>query len=380
MPDIDYANQIANLIKQLAPYSNLGIGDSFQAISVEINSNKVYIELESENYQYLSSLINDTENPNNQFTVSGFYLKNYIKNFLAHPDSSIFKFAFVVDFKYPHKFKTDQEISLKGFTNSVYSTDYKVLKIIDAYTAILYPISAVPIVDISSGLGYIPTNFTVGLNGIKTFSDEGTNTISYEIDPSDFYTVASIDDVDQDYDIFVNYYNENVKVLDLQTFLTKLTDSTTTPYLIVDTTSLSGSQNRSRSNRQDSGYNSYGRVGFFEKNYTITLNYVLERNTDDSNNQTSSGSDIVKKQVDMHDALLSILRESLEESSGNKIFTSLTIISDGPPITVSEGRFRIPYELGFTVFYNSDILLDKDENEIYKINSVKFNNNVVDFS
>jgi hypothetical protein len=217
------------------------------------------------------------------------------------------------------------------------------------------------------------------MNGIKTLSDEGLNTLSYQYDIDDYFSVLDIDDVDQDYDIFLHYYNDSVKVIDLQTFITNFTDSKTFEYLIVDTSSLAGTQKRSRSNNQDNSYNSYGRIGYFEKNYSLTIHYILERNQDDSNNQTSSGSDIIKKQVEMHDCLLSILREPLEDELNNKIFTSLTISSDGPPITISEGRIRIPYELSFSVFYNNDILIKKEESG-YKINSLKINNDTVDFS
>lgn len=379
MTQIDYANQIANLIKELAPYSNLTIGDKFQATSVEISGGKVFLEFETDNYNYLKSLITDATNPNSQFTISGFNLKNEIKNFSTHPESSLFKYAFLVEFDKPHKLSTEDTISLKGFTNTAYNTEYKVLKIIDSFFAVLFPKTTVDVIDITSGLGYIPTFYTAGMNGVKILSDEGANTLSYEYDVDDYLSVSSIDDIDQDYDIFLNYYNDNIKVIDLQTFISNLTDSTTSEYLIIDTSSLVGSQKRSRSNNQDNGYNSYGRIGYFEKNYSLTLHYLLERNQDDINNQTTSGSDIVKKQVEMHDSLLSILRESLEDESNTKIFTSLTIVSDGPPITVSEGRIRIPYELSFSVFYNNDILIKKEESG-YKINSLKINNDTVDFS
>jgi hypothetical protein len=379
MTQIDYANQIANLIKELAPYSNLTIGDKFQATNIEISGGKVFLEFSEENYDYLKSLITDVTNPNLLFTISGFHLKNNIKSFFAYPDSSLFKYAFLVEFEKPHKFSKDQTITVKGFTNTSYNIEYKVIKIIDSFFAVLFPKSTVSIVDVTTGLGYIPSFYTTGMNGIKTLSDEGLNTLSYQYDIDDYFSVLDIDDVDQDYDIFLHYYNDSVKVIDLQTFITNFTDSKTFEYLIVDTSSLAGTQKRSRSNNQDNSYNSYGRIGYFEKNYSLTIHYILERNQDDSNNQTSSGSDIIKKQVEMHDCLLSILREPLEDELNNKIFTSLTISSDGPPITISEGRIRIPYELSFSVFYNNDILIKKEESG-YKINSLKINNDTVDFS
>lgn len=380
MTQIDYANQIANLIKELAPYSNLTIGDKFQAISVEIDAGKVFLEFEEENYDYLKSLITDATNPNSQFTISGFHLKNGIKSFLAHPNSSTFKYAFLVEFEKPHKLTTDQIITLKGFTNPSYNSEYKVIKVIDSFFAVIYPKNSVSIVNVNTGLGYIPTAFTAGMNGIKTLEDEGDNILSYEYDVDDYLSVNAIENIDQDFDIFLSNYNDNIKVIDLQTFIGNLTDPTTSEYLIVDTSSLVGSQKRSRSNNQDNGYNAYGRIGYFEKNYSLTLHYILERNQDDNNNQTTSGSDIIKKQVEMHDELLSILRESLEDENSNKIFTALTIVSDGPPIVVSEGRFRIPYELAFSVFYNADVLINKDDKNSYKISTLKINNDVVEFS
>lgn len=380
MTQIDYANQIANLIKELAPYSNLTIGDKFQATNIEISGGKVFLEFSEENYDYLKSLITDVTNPNLLFTISGFHLKNNIKSFLAHPVSSIFKYAFLVEFDKPHKLTTDQIVNLKGFTNTSYNSEYKVIKVIDSFFAVIYPKTSVTIVDLNTGLGYIPITFTSGMNGIKTLEDEGNNILSYEYDIDDYLSVNDIENIDQDFDIFLNYYNDSVKVINLQTFLTNFTDPKTFEYLIVDTSSLTGSQKRSRSNNQDNGYNAYGRIGYFEKNYSLTLHYLLERNQDDNNNQTLSGSDIIKKQVEMHDSLLSILRESLEDETNNKIFTALTIVSDGPPITISEGRFRIPYELAFSVFYNADILINKDDKNSYKINSLKINNDVIDFS
>lgn len=376
---IDYANQIANLIKELSPYSSLEIGNKFQATSVDIDSEKVYLEFDVDNYTYLKSLITSVSNPNTEFTISGFYLKNRILSFSAHPDTATFQYAFLVEFEKPHKLKTDQEITLKDFTNTSYSIEYKVLRVIDSYFVILYPKTTVTITNITSGLGYLPVAYTFGLNGIKTLSDEGSNILSYEIDEDEYLVVTDVEDIDEDYDIFLHDYNENIKVVALETFMSNLTDASTRDYLIVDTTSLSGTQNRSRSNRQDSSYNAYDRTGFFEKNYTINLHYLLERNVDDNNNQTTSSSDVTKKQVEMHDSLISILRESLEDGS-NKIFTSLTILSDGPSIIIPEGRVRIPYTLGFSIFYNSDILIEKDDKNSYKINSLKINNNVVDFS
>jgi hypothetical protein len=377
---VDYANQISNLIKELAPASSLNIGNKFQATSIDIDLEKVYLEFEEENYIYLASLINDSSNPNTEFTISGFRLKNRIVSFSAHPSDSTFKYAFLVEFEKPHKLKTDQTITLKGFTNTSYSIEYKVLRSIDSYFVILYPKTAVAITDLTSGLGYLPVAYTSGLNGIKILSDEGDNTLSYEIDEDEYLVVTDVEDIDETYDIFLHDYNENIKVVALETFMSNLTDASTRDYLIVDTTSLSGTQNRSRSNRQDSSYNAYGRVGFFEKNYTINLHYLLERNTDDANNQTTSSSDVIKKQVETHDSLISILRESLEDDSNNKIFTSITILSDGPPIIVPEGRVRITYTLGFSVFYNSDILMEKDDKNSYRINSLKINNDVVNFS
>lgn len=377
---IDYANQIANLIKELAPYSSINIGNQFQSTSIEIDSEKVYLEFSTENYTYLKSLITSVSNPNTEFTISGFHLKNRILSFSAYPLESTFKYAFFVEFDKPHKLKTDQSITFKGFTNTSYLIEYKVVKVIGSYFAILYPKTTVPIVDLTSGLGYLSVAYTCGLNGIKTLSDEGSNTLSYEIDDNDHLIVTDVDDIDEDYDIYLHDYNENIKVVALETFMANLTDASTRNYFIIDTTSLIGAQNRSRSNRQDSSYNSYGRVGFFEKNYTLNLHYLLERNTDDSENQTVSSSDVIKKQIEVHDSLISILRESLEDDSNNKIFTSITILSDGPPAIVPEGRVRIPYTLGFSVFYNSDILVEKDDKNSYRINSLKINNDVIDLS
>lgn len=379
MPMIDYANQIANLLRENIPYSGIDIGFKFQASAISFDDSKVYLEFEPEDYIYLSSIINDTINPNSEFTISGFYLKNRIKTFSSYPKNSLIQYGFEVEFQKPHKLTKDNIVALKGFTDGQYNISYKVLRTIDDFSAILYPQESCSIVDVTSNTGYTPIQYTTGFNGIKSLSDEGDNTLSFEVDVNDYFVDFDINNIDSSHDIFVYNFNENIKVIDKDVFISKLTNEANNSYLIVDTSSLQGVQKRSNANNQDSSYASYGRAGFFERNYTINLVYFLERNTDDLNNQTSSGSDIVDKQVAMFDNLTSILRQSLDNEE-SKNFSSLTILNDSVSSSVAEGRKEITYVIGFSVFYNSDLLLKIDDKNTYKINQVKVNNDVVDFS
>jgi hypothetical protein len=376
---IDYANQIANLITQHIPISNIdSIGDSFDAISVSYSTGKITLDLSASDYTIISNIVNDLNSPNSIFTVNGFQLKNNIEKFEAYPDDSSLFYGFTVRFARPHKYKKGGIVDLKNFTDVQYNDQYKVLKINSPFEAVLHPINpAISFVTQTSGLGFTPVEYTEGLNGLKTIVDEGGDQISFVFDENQSFTVTSINEIDLDFLPKVYYYVDSVKVINLRTFLQNLTSAANKEYLIIDTASLSTSPIRSTSNTSDASYNSYSRSGYFDTNNSITIAYLLERNINDVDNQTESGSDIVDKQMKMFESLTSILRQPLD-SGLEKYLSSMTISNSVVDQETSEGAIIINYEIEFTSSYQEPILLDLDVKNSYPIDSVKFNENTFD--
>ena len=105
----------------------------------------------------------------------------------------------------------------------------------------------------------------------------------------------------------------------------------------------------------------------------------MQRDIDDANNQTGSGSDIADKQVKMFEALTSIIRRPLDSGS-DKLMSSITISDDSVPDVTSEGRAVILYELNFVANYLSDVMLNIDTENVYPINSLKINENELNLS
>lgn len=376
---IDYGNQITNLIAKYLPYTDLSFGSGYQAESIDVVSGKVTLTFDSSDYSILSDIINDPLNPNSVFTTSGFYLKNTITSFIAYPSDSVSPYAFNVGFRLPHKLKKDQIITLKGFTDTDYDIQYKVFKAEDQFSAYLYPLTTVTVETLTSGLGFLPVNYTEGFNGIKTITDEGSNQLSFTFEPTAYFTEITVDNIDTDYLPYINYYLDNLKYMSFATFLRNMVDSTNQDYLIIDSSSFITFPLRSNSNNSDSDYNSYSRSGYFDLGCSITVYYLIERNIDDQNNQTGSGSDILMKHNDMLNVLISILRLPLD-SDTKKVMSSITVARSEPNNNIIEGRTIIEFELQFKISYQDSILIDMDIEDSYPIDSLNYNENIIDLT
>lgn len=376
---IDYGNKITNLIAKYLPYTNLNFGTSYQAQTIDISSDKVTLTLDNSDYTIISDIINDALYPNVSFTISGFYLKNTITSFVAYPNDSTSPYAFLVDFRLPHKLKKYDEITLKGFTDTDYNTTFKVMKAEDAFQAILYPTDSVTVQTLTTGLGFIPVQYTEGFNGIKNLTDEGSNQVSFTFDTSLYYTETSIDNVDIDYQPYIHYYLDNLKYMDYSTFLKNLADSSNNEYLIIDSNSFSTFPLRSNTNTSEASYNAFSRTGHFDTLCSLDIYYIMERNIDDSNNQTESGSDILSKHVDMFDTLISIIRQPLVGYAG-KVMSSLTITNSGPSDNIIEGRKIREFTIEFEACYQNPIMVEADLEESYPIDSINYNENIIDLT
>lgn len=378
MTTVSYSNQIANLIAKYLPYTDSTLGDKYQAQSFSVETGKMTMTFDSQDYSIISSIINDVESPNSVFTITGFYLKNNITSFEAYPEDSSFPYGFKVVFDYPHKLKKGQTITLKGFADNTYNIEYSVMKSENSYEAYLYT-ELIPIATVETGLGYIPVQYTEGLNDIQIITDEGSNQISFTFDENLYFVKNDINDIDTDFLPYLTYYGTYLVAINATTFFQNLSDSSIFEYLIIDTSSLNISPIRSTSNTSDSAYNSYSRSGYFDSNNAINLVYVLERNEDDVNNQTKSGSDIDLKQIEMFDQLTSILRTPLNGDL-TKILSSMTITNSFVDQDISEGRVVITYEIQFKSSYQNSIMLEIEATNSYPINSINYNENIIDLT
>lgn len=379
---IDFANQISNLLSRFLPYTNQIIGDRYEAVTFGITSNKLTITLNPADYLELSSKINNTQKPRTQYSISGITLKNTLLSFSSYPKNCYLggQFGFSAKFKLPHKYKKGQLVTLKGFTDVNYNIEYKVIKTIGKKEAVLFPNSIVTIEDIVVGLGFSPVNFTSGFNNSQILIDEGSDQVSFLFDENLTYTTTDINNIDQDFPLVISDYQDVIKVMSLETFKRNLTNQPNTDYLIIDTTSLVGTPLRSNSNNSDANYISYTvGSGFFDKNYSINISYILQRKDNDDDNQTDSGSDIVEKQINMGDVITSIIRVSLCADE-TRIMSNMTIANDSVPEYISEGAVQIDYKIEFTSSYLPAILIDKDPDNKYPINFVKINSDELDFS
>lgn len=377
---VDYGNQLANLIIEYLPYTSAeNFGSKYQCTAFTASATKMTLTFSSGNYTTITAIINDALNPNRTFTIAGFYLKNTITTFAAYPAGATSYYAFQIEFSRPHKYVKDSLFTAKAFTNTSYNIQYKVLRVIDQYSVVAYPMTTVTIATLTTGLGQVPTLYTAGLNGIKYVTAEGSNQISFVIDPTEMFTTITNADIDTTYLPYLYHYTEFVKNIEAKTFVENLTDRGNSRYLIIDSTSLKGEPNRSKYNTSDAVYQAYGRGASYDKNYTMNLLYIIQRYANDGSNQADSSSDMMALQMEMHDALLSITRQPFDEEA-NKTLSSLTIQTDSVTDSISEGKKVITFEIGFSVFFNNDIILKKDDKNTYPINSLKFNTNEVIFS
>lgn len=373
---IDVANQIGNLLTKYLPYTELStIGYEFSATNVDIAASKITLTFSQNDYTTIKCIM--AKNANSIFTTSGFYTKNNIISFVPYNGGIGDYYAMQAKFERGCNLKVGDEITLKGFTDTQYNITFKVINKINENTFTLYALEDIDILQVFSGLGYYPFQYTEGFNDIISLIDEGSNQFSFQVDEDSYYYVNSSSKLDLKENIKIFHYLDTIKVIDAATFQENLEQSDNLEYLIIDTTSLVGSPLRSQIQTSDSDYYSTNRNGSFDQNFTINLKYLLQRNADDSNNQTSSGSDIVDKQMKMHQVLTSILRTPLEGDSKLR-FSAITISQGSVEERISNGKVIINYQLGFVANYFNDIMITNNIKS-YPINQIKINNDLLNF-
>lgn len=368
---IDISNQITNLLRKYMPFTGYDIGWKFLVDSVVIDEDLVTLTLPSENYDVIKAFI---DGGNNSFVTSGFYIKNNITIFKTEANYPYYFFD--VSFENFHNLSNGQTIELKGFTDIQYNTTYKVIEVKSTKRAILFN-EDISFVDVSSGLGFLPVQYTEGFNDIVNLTDEGSNQVSFLVDNNMKLYVDDASKLDLDFDIYVHYYQDHIKPIDFETFSENIADNGNEEYIIIDTASLVGRPFRSRNQSFDNDYYSTNRGGMFSKNFTLNINYLLNRKTDDNSNQTSSGSDIIEKQIEIHKILTSILNTNLK--GDEKIDYSAPVITDdGVSDSIVSGKTVITYALGFVATYYDKIMV-KANNKVYDIKSLKINDDVLNF-
>jgi len=374
---IDIANQIGNLLIKYLPYTAAAsMGYQFPVSDVAIDGDKVTLTLSSEDYAAVQSRM--TDNNNSSFTVNGFYTRCNITSFTTYNAGVGDSFAFEATFDRAPGFKINEEITLKGFTDAQYNIPYKAIRKLSSNKFILYASEDVDIENVTVGLGYVPIQYTEGFNDVVSLTDEGSNQFSFIVDADSYYYVDSVDKLDLLDQVKIFDYLNTVKVIDAKVFQENLESADgNTSYLIVDSSSLSGSPARRSSQKFDSDYFLMNRNGAFEKNFIINVKYLLQRVTDEEGEQTSSGSDIAAKQMDMHKALTSILRSPLDGDDTTR-FSAITIQRDFVEDRVSGGRVVISYELGLVACYRDDIMI-KTNIKSYPIEKLKINKDLLVF-
>ena len=378
---MDSANQIANLITKYIQYTPSDLGKKYNTTAVSIASNIVTLTLAPSDYTSIAEKINDAILPNPIFTLTNFHLKNRITSFLAYPNNNMYSipFGFSVIFEKSHNFDKDQLVTLKDFSNPTYNTIYKVVTVNSKRSAILYPMSTIPIIDITVGLGFFPYQYTVGVNGVQSLTDLGLDQVSFIFDPNLTLNPTILSDLDLDFLPKIIDYQNSVLVINAPTFFRNEVNQVNSEYLIIDTTSSTILPVRSRMNSSEVYYPNYGKTGMFDTKYNINLLYVLERKNDDSNNQTFSGSDLSLKQEQMYQYLTSIFCEPLKSDETSEL-SNLMLIGSIPVEVVNEGRAIFTYVLEYSSCYNNSILIKKDLEELYPINSVKINTDEINFA
>lgn len=374
---MDYAQEIYKLISSYLPLTGVELGEVLPIVRVEKDNNKLLLELSNDDYAFIQDQI--ATNSNYSYTASNFRLKNRVESISAHPQGATSYFGFMVKFERMLDKDNDDNITLAGFAATSFNISYRIIRKIDDYTFILAPNSNLTIAPPSGAYGFYSMVYSSGLNGLKTIEDEGSNIISFELEENYLSSIASIADLDLTTMPNLWFYQDAIFVGNLTTFLRNLTDKANIEYLVIDTTSFSGSPIRGKHNNTDAPYDSYSTNAYFKRGCLLNLAYILQRNDDDSNNFTKTGSDIVKKQVGMLDALTSILRRPLP-SDNKKLISSITITEDAPDSVVMEGSVTIFYQLSFTINYLPDSILDLSDDGAYKINQINYNSDKIAIS
>lgn len=368
---MSYAQGIYKLLSNYLPLTNIELGQVIPIVDVSISGSDLIMEVSPSDYAFIQDQM--SINDNYAYTASNFRIKNNIVSMTCYPTGATGKFGFLVRFERILRNCAGTDITLKGFTDTNFDITYRIARKIDDYNLLLIPQQELVIDDPIGVLGYYPTLYASGLNGLKIIQNAGPGyLISFPIEPNTLQAVSNVNDLDLTTMPNLWFYQQNLLAMNLSTFRRNETDSSTKDYLLIDTTSLVGSPIRSKSNNTDAPYFSFGSNAYFYRNYTIDIAYIIERSDDDEDNQTKSGSDITDKQVKMFDALTSVLRRPLP-SDGSKVISSITITEDSVDKVILEGSVVIFYQANFTINYLPDSVLDLTDEGVYKINQINYN-------
>ena len=364
---IDFANIIGNLLIKYLPATNIDFGKRVEVLDINIIDNKVILTFSESDYNSILGIINNPSNPNKIFTIKNIAIKNQITKF-----ENRLNYGFLVNFEIPHNLYHDDIIVLKGFTNNIYNTSYKAS--IQDKDVVLKPLNSIPINSLTTGLGYLPSIYNNGLNGSFFITDEGENQLSYTFDKDLYNVISDISKIDKDYLIDFFYLSDNIKVIDFDVF-EETNSEINEEFIIVDTASFNGSPLRSTNNNTDKNYNFDASVfGKADRLYSARILYYLVRNIDNENNQTNSGSDIVKKQTEMFLALTSVLLNYSYLDNRVKV-DPIFIVRDGVSKKIENGSVVLQYDIEFSVCYDlSRIILPTNGGNSKLIKRVKFNN------
>lgn len=360
-------NQILDFLLRGLPHADAGIGIKVQTLNITISTtpNKVNLELSPVEYNNILQYI--TIPQKNKFTISGVYLKNNITLFENHNQE-----LFTVKFAKPHYKKLGEDIALEGFVNPLYNGTYKVTNIIDTVTVRVLNTVIPQVAPV--GLGYNSVEYIGGLNTVTSLTDEGNNIVSYTFN-EEYFSPTDILDIDTSKKPYINYLYKNVLCYDKDAFLQSNLlgiGNNAEKFLIIDTSSLVFSPHRSNSNKADANYSTMGATSQFARNVNLNIYYIIEGNTNSSNDDT----ELTK--IDR--ALNLILRRSLEIENGYS--TTLTIGSASKDVasSIPNGRAIFEYSVEFYISYveNDNVLLFQDA--IYPIEKVQANNDLIIFS
>lgn len=371
---MDYAQEIYKLIANYLPLTNVELGQVMPIVSVEKDDAKILLELGDDDYAFVQAQIEDESNYS--YTASNFRLKNRVEAIAIHPEGATSYFGFMVKFERVLNKDAGSDITLAGFEATAYNTVYSITRKLDDYTFIITPKNDLVIALPSGDYGFYSMIYSNGLNGLKTIEDEGDNIVSFELEENSLSAISTVDDLDLTTMPNLWFYQDSLLAMNLVTFLKNLTDSDNLNYLVVDTTSFSGTPIRGKFNNTDAPYDSYSTNAYFKRSYSLNLAYILQRNIDDEGNNTKSGSDIVGKQVAMFDALTAILRRPIP-SDNKRLISSITITEDSVDTAIMEGSVVIFYQASFTINYLPDSILDLSDEGSYKINQVNYNSDEI---
>lgn len=356
-------NQILDLLIKGLPYTDCEIGVKVQALdfTLSVLPNKVNLVLEPDKYNdFVSKYINVQQK--NIFTISGIYLKNNIilfENYILD--------LFTIKFEKPHYKKINTQIVLEGFANTIYNGAYQVTKVIDDYKIVVTK-NDIPQTNLTTGLGYTSIQYTGGLNMVTELIDEGNNTLSYTFNEQ-YFAPINIDDIDTNKKPYIHYLLDSVLCFDKNQLLETNVESKI--FLLIDTSSLVFSPHRSNTNKTDANYSTMGATSQFQRNVNLNIYYIIDGPTNSSN--------IDIELIKMDRALNFILRRSLENNDGYSSTLSIgTALKDNN--SIQDGRTIFEYGVEFYISYvvNDNVLQFLDE--IYPIERVQVNNDLVIFT